>query len=329
MSISINTNQTMQGIAEILQVQLNSCSAFNIATAFIDKYSMHLIENCLKKNKNLKKCKLLVGVYNCFNKKEDLEHLHNISKKYANIIEIHISKYYEFHWKYYEFTKSRTTTSYIGSANFTNAGQNTNAEILVGIKNSKELNSAYEREWKHSASISEFRIDKYSETQISTSNKTKLPKEIKNFFDVNDSELDVIENTTKLEKVVITYLESEMSKKEESAVVKYKSSWDKKKFFSCCDKVHHDKCVQFKNLFIIEKNKGGLKMYEAIAIDSSGKIKTNGMNYYIAYKSEGRPVKINDKRKDLLNILNLNIIKRGAKYRYKTTNNNNIKKLLA
>jgi HKD family nuclease len=328
MSITINTNLTMQGIAEVLQEHLISCSSFNIVTAFIDSYSIDLIENCLKKNKALKNCKVLIGVYNCFNKREDLEHLHNISKKYANKIEIHISKCYEFHWKYYEFTKNRTTTSYIGSANFTNAGQNTNAEILVGIKNSKELNNAFEKQWKLSASISEFRIDKYTQTQIRSSNKNKLPNEIKSFFDVNDSQLDVIEKTTKSEKVVITYLELEMSKKEESAVVKYKSSWDKKKFFSCCDKAHHDKCVQFKNLLIIEKKKGMLKMYEAIAIDYSGKIKTNGMNYYIAYKSNGRPMKINEERKELLNTLNLNIIKRGAKYRYKTTNNNKIKKLL-
>ncbi|MBK7041940.1 MAG: hypothetical protein IPH46_16115 [Bacteroidetes bacterium] len=80
MSITINTNLTMQGIAEVLQEQLISCSSFNIATAFIDSYSIDLIENCLIRNKALKNCKVLIGVYNYFNKKEDLEHLLNISK---------------------------------------------------------------------------------------------------------------------------------------------------------------------------------------------------------------------------------------------------------
>ncbi|MBK7041939.1 MAG: hypothetical protein IPH46_16110 [Bacteroidetes bacterium] len=97
-------------------------------------------------------------------------------------MEIHISKFYEFHWKYYEFIVKRTTTSYVGSSNFTKAGQNTNAEILVGIKNNSELNNAFDKQWKNSASISEFRLDMYVDIEIVSRGKGQLPKEIKCFL---------------------------------------------------------------------------------------------------------------------------------------------------
>ncbi|MBK7041938.1 MAG: hypothetical protein IPH46_16105 [Bacteroidetes bacterium] len=74
------------------------------------------------------------------------------------------------------------------------------------------------------------------------------------FFDKKETlELDAIKKFSITGNAVITYIESNLSMKEEAAVVKYKSSWDKKEFFSCCDKSHHDKCFLNKDLLIIEK----------------------------------------------------------------------------
>lgn len=328
MNITINTNHTMQGIAEVLQEQLISCSSFNMATAFIDSYSINLIENCLKKNKALKNGKVLIGVYNCFNKKEDLEYLHKLSKKYPTKIEIHISKYYKFHWKYYEFTKNRTTTSYIGSANFTNAGQNTNAEILVGIKNNKELNNAFEKQWKQSASISSFPLINYKTNFGHLNLNQKIPTELGSFFKLHKNELDFVPNPSNYDKVVVCFLHGIMPNKESKAVEKYKNNWVNKDYFSCYNKRQHDECITHKSLVFIERKENKLYFSNAVAIDSSNKINTIGNNYYIAYKKIGSSKILRETQIEALKKLNVLIKKRNNEFYFKVFNTIKIENII-
>ena len=74
MKIEHLTN-TLISFGSEIQSQLAACRSFSIATAFISTDAIDLIEHSLKKNRALKECRLLIGLYGCFNSKADLERL--------------------------------------------------------------------------------------------------------------------------------------------------------------------------------------------------------------------------------------------------------------
>jgi HKD family nuclease len=71
MKIEHITNSYLKFDIEVVK-QLSTCSSFSIATAFINSYTIDLLEDSLKRNKVLKSARVLIGVYQNFNRQKNL-----------------------------------------------------------------------------------------------------------------------------------------------------------------------------------------------------------------------------------------------------------------
>jgi HKD family nuclease len=210
MKIETFTNRILP-INEILSQEFNNCQSFFIATAYIDENAIDYIEFLLRKSKHLREAKLLLGVFGSFNRKADLERLTELGKAFAVKFQVHISKNRNFHWKYYHYTSARKQSIYIGSANFTNGGMGTNAEILVKMSDNNsgendglnKLKDEFNREWEKSEQISEFPIQYYIENRVTYEGNNKFKGKVNDFFETKAKNQNI---DIKSDKAVVVFL---------------------------------------------------------------------------------------------------------------------------
>src|SRR5205814_7364435 len=126
------TNNSATNLHSELSSVLMKANESSIATAFINDEAIELIAASLKKNKKLQG-RILIGLYNFFNKKKDLEALLQLVNSNPARLQVHISLDKCFHWKYYRFVAGQKQIFYIGSANFTTSGMADNRELVVKL----------------------------------------------------------------------------------------------------------------------------------------------------------------------------------------------------
>ncbi len=305
MRIEAITN-TIISIDGVLQNELLNCNGFSIATAFIDQQAISMLEQSLSKNKAIKKARILIGIYGCFNKKADLETLFDLSKKYAVKIQVHISRNRNFHWKYYHFTENRKQSIYIGSANFTSGGMGSNGELLVKHSESMpekdkgfgRLAKEFDKEFENSRSIKDFSIDEYKENRAKAKSGIKLPPKVNSFFTQN--KIKHSSQTILSKKAVVIYINGEMKASAQKALINFNSSWQKLDFVSVGSEREMKNCIEIKRLIIIERAKRGqYTIYKAIYLQDLS-FKSGDGNHFIAYKKISRSIKIGQIALDFL-----------------------------
>ncbi len=309
MKIEHLTNTHIKFDSEIV-FQLSESTAFSIAAAFINEYAIDLIENSLRRNVSLKSGRLLIGLYQNFNRKKDLERLKQLAKEYPHKLKINISLDKNFHWKYYHFETSRNNSIYIGSANFTTGGLKSNGEMVIKLKDSKistdkslaKLIVAFDKELENSKSISLFPVERYEEQmlKIDLGRANNMHPELKVFFEGKDQKL-VTETIN--DKAVITYLCQSVSNSTKKAVYNHSPEMNINSvdYFVCNSKAHYDSCVKLKNLLIIVRE--GRNKYEAFWSKVVGyeDIKTHDGKYFIFYElPKKRETKIKPEMESIL-----------------------------
>jgi len=285
----------------ILNEQLQSCVSFNIASAFIDNKAIDLIEQSLKRT-SLRNARLLISVFDRFNKQADLFRLNELARKYASKFSVNISRDKRFHWKYYQFANARQQNIFIGSANFTAAGIATNGEIVVRIsdnlstknKDLDRLSVTFDDELKNSGSISEFRIDLYKERKRDPSDSTPWPIEIEDFFNRKESRED--ENA--IEKAVLLYRTEEASKETEKAIINYNPGWQQNNryYFICYDKREFELCKRIRKFLIISRFMKGDYFSVWARYIGNCELKTRDGKYFIGYEFLSKERKLSNSK---------------------------------
>lgn len=292
MKIEYISNRTFS-IHDELGLQLNKAAEILIATAFIDKSAINLLEEALDKNKNLKSVKLLIGLYGYFNKKEDLLRLRTLAAKHAAKAQIQISRNAHFHWKFYYFKQRQTEIYYTGSANFTVGGLVKNSELLLKIStNTKdksgvsEIIKEFNKEWDRSANISAIKLDSYFNRDIIGNENVELKKFALLFpqEEVGQIEKSKIESNKAVVLLLTHYLKSTTIK----MVSNNLPNW--KEFAAIDTKGHFQNCINIKQLLIIDrKSIGSYKWHWAIVKDSTAQLSTPDGKYFIEYEIIQKP----------------------------------------
>lgn len=286
-------NSNLGTIEEEFSSQLSNCTTFSIATSFIGDHTIDLLENCLKKNNKLQSGRLLIGVYQFFNRKKDLERLNKLAQQYSNKFQVQISKNKKFHWKYYHFTDSRKSNIYVGSANFTHSGLHVNGELVVKLSDNinsrtpgfQKLVAAFDKELLQSGPISQFKIQYYKESVQSKNldSDGALHPELEKFF----KNVESTQNSKPVsEKAVVTFLTQSLKASTVKALLNYNPHWESNNsdYFVCKDKRHFDQCCDLQNLLIISKESGVYSAFWTHVIGSCDTIKKDGCNYFILFK---------------------------------------------
>jgi HKD family nuclease len=285
------TNKSATNLLGELSSVLMKAAAFSIASAFINDEAIELIAASLKKNKKLQG-RILIGLYNFFNKKKDLEALLQLVQNNPARLQVHISLDQCFHWKYYHFISGQKQTFYIGSANFTTSGMADNRELVIKLSDSiktadrslQNLAKSFEKEWLHSRPLTEFPLQHYKEAERPKSPSGAGNKEINDFFNQKDSTKLIRAGNGKTYAVGLytdaspaTYKAIENQKGEW-----VKSGWD---WFVLPTRRLHDTCAQCSSVFVFSKE-GKDKVYCRYSdiVDDDPNIVTPDGNYFIAHK---------------------------------------------
>lgn len=289
----------------ILNEQLQSCVSFNIASAFIDNKAIDLIEQSLKRT-SLRNARLLISVFDRFNKQADLFRLKELAEKFSEKFSVRISKDKRFHWKFYQFINKRQHNIFVGSANFTNAGISTNGEIMVRISDligSKDLTltkltKTFTNELENSGSISDFRIDLYKERKRDPRDNEPWPAELEQFF--NSKVQDVTDAAT--EKVVLLYRTEPVSKETERKLENYKPGWqdNSKGYFLCSSKREFESCKNTKNYLIISRYKKSIYYFLWAKYSGDCELKTRDGKYFIGYEYMSKERRLTKQNLELL-----------------------------
>jgi HKD family nuclease len=238
MKIEVVTNKIFP-INDVLENEIVKCRSFIIGSSFINEESIMILDNLLKKKRSFKNVRILIGVYGNFNRKAALVNLNAIAKKHALNLQVHISKDKNYHWKYYNFQFTNRQSIYVGSANFTSTGMNTNGELLVKLSDvlpAKErgvlrLIKEFEMEWDNSGSIADFNLDEYKERSLPVSKKSEGTTGNNEFF--KKKTLKRKQKISTSGKAMIVNLAVDISKLTEKMVLNLRPEWEQCNFFVC------------------------------------------------------------------------------------------------
>lgn len=305
MQFNLITNSGVKNLNQELSEQLKIANTVNIAVAFITKEGLDLLKIFLKSNKNkFRHCKLLTGLYHCFNSKEVLFELNEMADKSKGVLEVHLSKTERFHWKYYSFDRMNELVYYIGSANFTKGGLTGNGELqtklTIGIKDKsirKDLDEIFNKEWANSEDISVIPLNKYKEIHLK-SNINILDPAIRNLL-FKSKKLPNSNDNHLPGRLVI--FRSDLSKTTERLITKHQSHWDQNNwnYFACESEYDYQMFFKTKTIFIISKLLGNYT-FEIGEIKDYCKLKTPDGYFFIAYTPRKRPKKENPHRREKL-----------------------------
>lgn len=309
-----NTGVTNLGIE--LESQAKNCLHFNIATVFITKEAINVINIFLKNNRNsVRTGRLIIGLYNRFNSKEIISELQRLSKSSRGKLLVKISKTEKFHWKYYDFQGVKNRCVYNGSANFTDAGMYQVGELQTKItltKADKKLNEncdqLYASEWENALDIGDFPVDKYNAFIWPKGMIGKLDPAIRKLLTSKPAETitkDLV--PVRLIKIYGFLLQSTVTQ-----ISLNQSHWDKNKwmYFVCGSRREYNNFSLNDCLFAINKE-GKTYTFELIIVKGKCEAKTKDGNYFIAYVSTTRMRKETQVLKTTLYDIGINYSKRG------------------
>jgi HKD family nuclease len=285
------TNKSATNLHAELSLAFTKAGEFSIATAFINDEAIELIAASLKKNKKLQG-RILIGLYNFFNKKKDLEALLQLVNSNPARLQVHISLDQCFHWKYYHFVSGQRQTFYIGSANFTTSGMADNRELVVKLSDNakradqslQNLEKSFEKEWLHSRPLTEFPLQHYKEAERPIAPAGGTHKEIIDFFNKKTTSVNSIESNGKSYAIC---LDAGVSNSTYQAIEKQKNEWVKNKWdwFILPTKQDFESCIKQKYAFVfIKEGKNNVHLYLSEIVANDSNIKTVDGHYFIAYK---------------------------------------------
>ena len=168
--------------------ELESCSSFEIAVAFITQSGVACVIEMLKKlEQKGVKGRILSSTYLNFTQPNALSSLLQFSN-----LEIKMDVANDFHSKGFLFSKSDSSYSlYIGSSNLTSTALTTNVELNVGLRYLseedlflKQYRSDFNEYWNGAVTVDQDFIDRYSE--IYNSSKQYLYRQKQHVFEVSD-----------------------------------------------------------------------------------------------------------------------------------------------
>lgn len=332
MKIEFVTNRVFSINGEI-EPQLNSAVEAIVATAFIDSYSIEILEQAILRNKNLKHIKLLIGLFGFFNKKDDLVRLRNLAAKHADKIQIHISRNAQFHWKYYFFKQQQKEVFYVGSANLTNGGLKENAELLLKVSPSlkdkssisKTLNE-FGKEWENSAAISAVKLDLYNKITPKRIAKEAISNFKSLFPEEENNKIATME--FKSDKAVVVLLTNKLSASTEKKISNNFPHW--KDYFLLDTKAYFQNCLSIKRIFLIVRIGVGEYNWSWVYVtDSSDHLKTDDGKYFIAFKIISKTKKFKSKQIDELKSSKFGIDVKARKkpFMQKVLGSNQVEKL--
>ncbi len=285
------SNKSATNLHSELSSTLMKAGEFSIATAFINQEAIELIATSLKKNKKLQG-RILIGLYNFFNKKKDLEALLQLVNNNPARLQVHISLDQCFHWKYYHFVGQKQTF-YIGSANFTTSGMADNRELVIKLTDNlktadrslQSLANSFEKEWLHSRPLAEFPLKHYKETELPKSLAGGIHHQIKDFFDqkaVHSFRLKLASD--KLYAITVEQKVKAATRKE---IQGKKSGWFAEgwEFLVLRTLVEYQQCINLSHLLFFDKRGHSTVTAELIErMDEAEGIETPDGKYFIAYK---------------------------------------------
>lgn len=307
MKISCLSNSGKTNLGNEIDQNLAVCQSFDIATAFISSDTISTLEQFLTGNKTqMRFGRLLTGLYLRFNKKKHLEALKSIAIKLPKRIRIHISLDNSFHWKYYNFNLKGISTSYVGSANFTESGMNNTGEMLLKLKQpSKQsiCNATFEKAWSNSIDIRDINFDDYTEAEHSNVNNINIKNLInQTHFSASTSDKNIVNKKTKARLIVIS---GALSVKTVRTVSSRKTNWDKYDYFTCDSKKDYTTSKEAGYYFIVSKIKRNYSFVIAKYQDDDI-IETTDGDYFIAYTESTRTIRETKKILKILSELKIN-----------------------
>lgn len=308
----------------IFKGQAEKSEIIYIASAFIDGFTIKMINQILKLPKAKRPfIKFLTGLYGRFNRKVNLLALQTINNKYGKTVEIKVSEKGNFHWKYYAFKTKYIYHFYIGSANFTNNGFNSDGELLINFRQLipkpqvGDLVYNFDSEFIQAINISkkDF-INDYIERKITE--EKEADKKVSNLIKRNKQKKAHISEADKFCAVIKVqhYTSSKTSKK----IAEIKSLWEKNdwNYYSFDTKLSFTNAIKTKYLLNIFRNKNTYCM-ELSRIEDWDYIETDDDgNYFIATKFIGK------QKISLTNSKMLKLDELGFKFRTQNKNWKNI-----
>jgi HKD family nuclease len=301
MKIEYITNNPTSIDAEFQRLLLEN-KEICIATAFIDSYTIESIHHLLSNNKLNCEMKLLIGLYNFFNAKEDLEVLQSLARKYPQNLLVKVSRSPRFHLKYYWFKNKSKEVYLIGSANLTQAGLKFNDELLVKINlsandkndSAHKIKREFEHQMKNSVSILHINLKEYP-IKVQTKSEDKNAGLFNKIVPPDTAPQEISFNSTG--KAVIVNIWSEFSKTTVKIVKNNFPNW--KCYFGCLSEEHYYQCMQHKEILVLEKRPKGYVYFWTQAKQGSDYLKTKEGNYFINYDNK-RGKKITEEKFNIL-----------------------------
>lgn len=275
-----------------IERELENCTSFSIASAFVDVDAIKLLEYYLEKNKQLKKGRFLIGIYKRFNKKAVLKRLNQIAKKYSEKIEVRVSKNNQFHWKFYHFKSASQNNLYVGSSNFTKGGLKNNSELLLKVSyrnNDKKqsldnLLESFNEEFddEHSCPITKCNIENYEESKPPSSSGNKSRGK-GSFFP--KSKRSSNGKRIKNGNAIVLYLPGLVKRQVVKEVLDIYPSWlsRERDFFVYDQKQVFEKCKVVDEILILSGRSQKTYQYLWCNYMGSDIIKTNEGKYFVSY----------------------------------------------
>lgn len=329
------TNKSATNLHSELSSALMKAGEFSIASAFINNEAIELLAASLKKNKKLQG-RVLIGLYNFFNKKKDLEALLQLVNSNPARMQVHISLDPCFHWKYYHFVTGQKQTYYIGSANFTTSGMANNRELVVKLSGSKSnpessiasLSNSFEKEWKNAGTLASFPLDDYKEIMPLPGSGNNTPQSILDFFNKKHEQIgDVIIS----DKAYVILLRSSAKTSTIKAINNQKPEWSKKgwDWFVLTQKAQYEQCIKTTEIFVFSREERGvIRCYLAERKEECDTINTDDGKYIIAYKDLGTKKLTKKLIEDLKEPpFSIDLTARKEKFYTKTLGRNQVKKM--
>lgn len=320
MQIDQITNTGIRNLQMEIADNLIKWSSFDIGSAFINQKSIQLLDIFFKKNNNrFRSGRLLIGLMNRFNKKSDIKRLKELEKKYAGIFEVRISRYKNFHWKYYFFTDRQRSTVYIGSANFTAWGLTSTGEYLLKMNAAssklKNFRKSFEFIWNDSIPIKLFPVELYKEIPHAIAKGNSLHPTIEKLLRRTNPPKDSV---TANHNARIAFTNSFLTAKSEKALLDFRSNWDKWLYFTCFSLNDFEHFIVGQKILNIFKDKGKYHLSWGIVMDTCI-LKTPDGKYFVAYKNKG---KTKTETKKIRNVF----LENGIDYHKRSFKNRNIPK---
>lgn len=273
--------------------QLKTCNHFSIATAFITKDAIKLLNIFLSENKNNDRTgRLITGFYQCFNSRKDLNELNEMMKVSKGRLIVKISSNERFHWKLYNFLYSNKTISYIGSANFTSSGLTKTGELLAKLtilKSEKfkknNLEGIFNKEWDRSVELSKIPLKNYKQLIQPKVSANLLDTSIKNIlanYRTNKTKKDK-ETTNGSLSARVVLLKDYLPDRSKKIVLKTNADWKKYYYYPTFSQTTYNLTKKSDFLILIERYNRKFKYYIGLIKDDCI-LKTKDGKFFIAYK---------------------------------------------